>query len=95
MSLMFEENKFLNSKTCCLICSKKFTNDDPSIKHHIRYKPELIAYVHYTCHNKIHDPDNPLTTFIQYTRQEAIDYYDNKKLLEVTSDKPNNNVILK
>lgn len=95
MSIMFEDIKFLNTKASCLICSKKFTNDDPAIKHHIRYEPELIAYVHYTCHQKIHDPDNPLTTFIQYTRQDAIDYYENKKLLEVTSDKPNYNVILK
>ena len=95
--MMFDEYKFLNTKEKCLICSKSFDNDDPCIKHHIRYEPELIAYVHYTCHNKIHDPDNPITAFIQYTRQDAIDYLENKKLLEleVTSDKPNMNVILK
>lgn len=89
----FDNYTFLNSKEKCLVCAKSFTNDDPSIKHHIRYTPELIAYVHYTCHKKIHDPDKPLTAFIQYTRQEVIDYYKNKKLT-VTSDQ-NLNVILK
>lgn len=92
---MEHEYKYFNDKSRCLVCFKKFTNDDPAIKHHIRYDPELIAFVHYSCHNKIHDPDNPLTTFIQYTRQDSIDYYENKKALTVTSDKPNNNVILK
>ena len=52
---------------------------------------------HYTCHKKIHDPDNPITAFIQYTRQDAINYYENKKTLEDISNegKPNMNVILK
>ena len=90
--MMFEEPKYMNGPNKCMVCFKGFTNDDPRVKHHIRYYPELIANVHYSCHKKIHDPDNPLTVFIQYTRQDSIDFYQEKR--EAEANKPNNNVIL-
>jgi hypothetical protein len=36
------------------------------VKHHIRYYPEAIAWVHSKCHQRIHDPENPMDVFIQY-----------------------------
>jgi len=72
---------FLNNSETCLVCLKgpeQWENgtDIELIKHHMRYYPEVIAYVHFECHNKIHDPDKPLTNFIQYTREESISFYE-------------------
>jgi hypothetical protein len=71
--------RYFNSKERCLVCFKPFTKDDPLVNHHITYYPELIGRVHYTCHAKIHDPDNPLTTFIQYDRSDSLRYYQEKE----------------
>ena len=49
------------------------------IKHHIKYSPEEIIWVHYKCHQKIHDADSPLTQWIQYTEKERMTFYKNKK----------------
>lgn len=68
-----------NSKKFCLVCFGKFTGDNPRIKHHISYYPEIIGHVHYKCHQKIHDPDNPLMTYIQYDRSDSLRYYQEKK----------------
>ena len=35
----------------------------PLIKHHVQYFPQVIAYVHYECHKKIHDTKNPIISF--------------------------------
>ena len=72
---------FLNNESTCIVCFKgpehwENGTDIQLIKHHIRYYPEVIAYVHFDCHNKIHDPDKPLTNFIQYTREESISFYE-------------------
>lgn len=74
-----EGSKFVNSRETCMVCQTTILPDQ-LIKHHIRYYPELIAYVHYECHNKIHDPDNPLSVFIQYTRAESMQFYRQKNL---------------
>ena len=51
-------------------------------KHHIRYYPEAIAWVHYKCHKKIHDPDNPIKTFIQYDVGDPEKFESEKKVLD-------------
>lgn len=54
------------------------TETNPIIKHHVKYFPQIVAYVHYRCHQKIHDPDNPITSLIQYTREESLQFYKDK-----------------
>ena len=45
------------------------------IKHHISYFPEKVAWVHKKCHEKIHDPKNPITHLIQYDEGDAVKFY--------------------
>ncbi len=66
----------MNSKDLCILCLDKKL-DVKLIKHHVSYYPEVIAYVHYECHRKIHE--TPLTTFIQYKREDSIRYYKENK----------------
>ena len=78
---------YLNSPEFCMICFKKpeVMNDDNStrtlklIKHHIKYDPETVIWIHYKCHQKIHDTDKPLTQWIQYNEEEKKLFYKNKK----------------
>ncbi len=70
-------NMFYNSRHRCIVCFKPPTDGFQLMKHHITYFPEMIAFVHYDCHNKIHDPDNPLTTFIQYEAGDSREFYNN------------------
>ena len=79
---------YMNSPEMCMICSKlpETVKDGNStrtlklIKHHVKYNnPETIIWTHYKCHQKIHDTDNPLIQFIQYTDNEKKEFYKNKK----------------
>ena len=75
---IMSEITYLNSPDLCMICFGKpeVENDGNStrtlklIKHHIEYSPETIIWVHYKCHQKIHDVDNPMTVWIRYTEEE-------------------------
>jgi len=71
--------EFLNSNDRCIVCFKEPEDNLNLIKHHISYFPERIAFVHFACHNKIHDPDNPLTLWIQYKPTDSKLYYKEKK----------------
>ena len=51
------------------------------IKHHIRYYPEAIAWVHHNCHKQIHDAVNPLDVYIQYELEEQERFISEKKVL--------------
>ena len=78
---------YLNSPEFCMICFKKpeVMKDGKStrtlklIKHHIKYSPETIIWIHYKCHQEIHDTDEPLIQWIQYTDKEKKEFYKNKK----------------
>ena len=81
---MQEPVTVLNSKEICIVCfgkPEKWENgkDVELIKHHISYYPQVIAFVHFKCHQKIHDPDKPLTQFIQYEREDSIKFYNEKE----------------
>ena len=54
------------------------------IKHHIKYDPEEIIWVHNKCHRKIHNPDNSMTLWIRYTEKEKKSFYKNKKQVNKT-----------
>lgn len=77
---------YLNSSDFCMVCFGKpeevkeenSTRTFKLIKHHMKYSPENIMWVHYECHQRIHDPDNPLTQWIQYTEEERRTFYKNK-----------------
>ncbi len=90
---MMEDTEYMNSNDKCIACSKgkekgignikvngKFNKVTiPLIKHHVRYNPEIIAYVHFDCHKIIHDPkDSRYKHLIQFQEGESREYYDNK-----------------
>jgi hypothetical protein len=53
------------------------------VRHHIRYyEPETIAWVHSKCHQKIHDPENPITALIQFEPAEKDRFDSEKKVLD-------------
>ena len=80
--------EFMNQPTKCIACMKgrnkaqderfkingnSATRWVPLIKHHVRYEPEMIAYVHYDCHQDIHKGLYP--HLIQYQEGESREYY--------------------
>jgi len=67
----------MNNPNMCIICYKKPEENFSLIKHHVSYFPEVIAFVHYDCHKKIHD--KPLKQFIQYSDGDSRKFYDMKK----------------
>lgn len=74
---------YLNTNDFCIVCFKKpekWENgqDIALIKHHVSYYPQIVAYVHFNCHEKIHDPKNPITHLIQYEREDSIRFYKEK-----------------
>ena len=80
---------FLNNTQKCLVCGSEATVDQdthlvqPLIKHHVSYFPQTIAYVHYKCHKKIHDIDNPITNLIQYEEGDSVQFYKQQKMLKI------------
>jgi len=82
--MITEATPFVNSTDRCMVCLAPFTEtlENPMIKHHIRYYPEAIAWVHYKCHQQIHDPDHPMEVFIQYELSEQEQFLSEKKVLD-------------
>lgn len=74
-----DDNPYLNSDQFCIVCFKEPKDNLNLIKHHVTYFPEKLAYVHYDCHRKIHDPDNPLTVWIQYQPEDSRKFYQQEK----------------
>ena len=78
--------KFFNSHKRCIVCNGERTFDiqtrlvERLYGHHVRYFPyPLVAWVHQKCHAKIHDPENPVTLYIQYEDGDSPRYYEKKK----------------
>ena len=74
-----DDNPYLNSDKLCIVCFKEPVDNLNLIKHHVTYFPEKLAYVHFDCHRKIHDPDNPLTVWIQYQPDDSRKFYQQGK----------------
>ena len=86
--------EYMNGNSKCIACMKGREKEEsniivingkhpmlkiPLIKHHVRYDPEVIAYVHFKCHQIIHDPNDPrYKHLIQFQEGESREYYDNK-----------------
>lgn len=70
---------YLNTNTKCIVCFGEPEDNLNLIKHHVSYFPERIAFVHFACHNNIHDPDNPLDVWIQYKPEDSKLFYKMKK----------------
>ena len=79
-----DRNTYLNSRDRCIVCGSERAFDietrmiEPLVGHHVKYFPPVIAWVHYRCHKKIHDTDNPLVPFIQYSDGDSRKYYEAK-----------------
>ena len=75
----------LNGCEECHVCKGGITMDcdthliQPLIKHHVEYFPEVIAYVHFKCHQKIHDIKNPIKFLIKYEDGDSVKFYNLKK----------------
>ena len=69
----------------CIVCFKPLVETierfgqkadvSVGVKHHISYFPEKVAWVHQKCHDKIHDPKNPITHLIQYEEGDSEKFY--------------------
>jgi hypothetical protein len=69
----------------CIVCGKPLVETierfgqkadvEAGTKHHISYFPEKVAWVHQKCHDKIHDPKNPITYLIQYEEGDSEKFY--------------------
>lgn len=64
---------FLNSSETCIVCFKIKEDQFELIKHHVSYFPQKIAYVHYSCHNEIHNGKHP--HLIQYKEGDSRKFY--------------------
>lgn len=71
-----ETIEYMNSQDMCIVCFKPPEQGMDLIPHHITYFPQLIAFVHYKCHQKIHDPDNPIKHLIQYEDGDSKKFYE-------------------
>ena len=77
--------KFFNSHKTCMVCHGERTFDTRTrmverlYGHHVKYFPPVVAWVHYQCHAKIHDPKNPITVLIQYSEGDSQRYYEQRK----------------
>jgi len=84
---MEEPINYLNTKDKCLVCFKKPEkwengNDIDLVPHHVKYFPQIIAFVHYDCHAKIHDLDKPISHLIQYEEGDSRKFYDQRKSIQ-------------
>jgi hypothetical protein len=74
-----------NCPELCAVCFEAPTVDEITherinlTKHHIRYFPQKIAFVHSKCHDKIHDPENPITYLIDFKKGDSRRFYDIQK----------------
>jgi hypothetical protein len=72
--------KILNNPDMCLVCFKKPEKNYSLIKHHVKYFPEEMAFVHFKCHAEIHDGKHP--HLIQYKEGDSRKFYDQQKACE-------------
>ncbi len=77
--MMEEPVSYMNNRDTCIVCFKEREKDFELIGHHVSYYPEIIAFVHYQCHAKIHDPDKPIAHLIQYEEGDSRKFYEEKK----------------
>ena len=76
---MEEPVSYLNNKDKCIVCFKEREKDFELIAHHVSYFPEIVAFVHYTCHAKIHDLEKPISYLIQYEDGDSRKFYEEEK----------------
>jgi len=75
----------LNGCDECHVCKGGITMDcdthliQPLIKHHVKYFPQVISYVHFECHKKIHDIKNSIKFLIKYEDGDSVKFYNLKK----------------
>mgnify|MGYP003152715350 CR=1 FL=1 len=73
-----------------MVCFKEPEPEFILIKHHVSYFPEIIAFVHYECHKKIHNA--PLNQFIQYKKGDSRKFYSKLKHVFDNKLRSGNNV---
>tara|TARA_B110000467_G_C18255943_1_gene443360 strand:+ start:762 stop:1133 length:372 start_codon:yes stop_codon:yes gene_type:complete len=82
--------EFHNSCELCAVCFEAPTINEKTYerinltKHHIKYFPQKIAFVHSKCHDKIHDPNNPITYLIDFQKGDSRKFYANQKISKLT-----------
>jgi len=81
--------KYLNDRDSCYVCKQPPEDEFILIKHHVSYFPEIIAFVHFKCHQQIHDPENPIKEFIKFNDGDSRKFYEIQNRLEKDSKKIN------
>lgn len=77
-------SRHLNTPDVCKVCGGGRSYDietkriEPLVGHHVKYFPPVIAFVHYCCHKKIHNKNNPILKFIKYAEGDSQRYYNLK-----------------
>lgn len=84
---MTEEIEYMNQNNMCMVCFKKPEKRDghipvngkltkisiPLQKHHVKYNPQIVAWVHDHCHDEINRGMH--THLIQYEKGESREFY--------------------
>ncbi|MCH8833086.1 MAG: hypothetical protein IIA81_02205 [Thaumarchaeota archaeon] len=83
------QKKYLNNRDSCYVCKQPPEDEYIFIKHHVSYFPEIIAFVHFECHQKIHDPEKPIKELIKFNDRDSRKFYEMQNQLEKDSKKIN------
>lgn len=93
--------EYMNNQEICICCYSKpelkesmiLVNkvtkmlEVPLEKHHVRYFPEIIAYVHDHCHEDIHSEPSKYPALIQYLDGDSRKFYNEKKEIKMNEEK--------
>ena len=61
------------------MCCFKPPEEFELMVHHIKYFPEICCYVHWKCHNDIHDTPSKYPHLIQYEKGDSRKFYEKNK----------------
>ena len=65
---------YLNNRGMCIVCFECPEDGFQLIKHHVKYYPEVIAFVHHKCHESIHF-EGKRPDLIQYQPADSRKFY--------------------
>ncbi len=70
--------QYLNTREKCICCFGPPEDDYELIVHHVRYFPEVRCFVHWRCHNEIHETPSRHPHLIQYDEGDSRRFYERR-----------------
>ena len=67
---------YMNGREMCICCRGPPEKDAELIVHHVKYFPEVCCYVHWKCHNEIHEEPSRHPHLVQYGKGDGGRFYD-------------------